>query len=195
MSLFSGSACAIPLLSSQRCTVPGTLLVRIERAYGHGVKRTTRVVVPTGAIMVGGIFARPPSIPASDWTPSIVPYRAVAAGYHQGEHTYTGHYWAIVRGIERERGAQPGYRRCNDAVCTSGEDLDREAHGLKWDDAVASRRVALVALERVDTQRIRKSLSERENGLGRSVRPPDGLVWRRCTLAIQRGRESLMRGL
>ena len=96
-------------------------------------------------------------------------YRAVAAGYHQGERTNTGHYWALVRGMEPGQGAQPGYRRCNDAVCTSGEDLDRGASGLKWADAEASRRVILVALERVDSQRARRSLSEKDNELGRSV--------------------------
>ena len=144
--------------------------MRIQRAHAHGVKWTTRVVVPMGTITVGGIFAQPPSNPASDWAPTIVTYRAVAAGYHEGARTNTGHYWALVRGTEPGPGAQLGYRRCNDAVCTSGEDLDREAaRGLKWDDAAASRRVILVALERIDTQRVRKSLSERDNELGRSV--------------------------
>jgi len=143
--------------------------VRIQRARAHGVKLTTRVVVPMGTIAVGGIFAQPPSNPASDWAPTIVHYRAVAAGYHEGARANTGHYWALVRGIEPGHGAQLGYRRCNDAVCTSGEDLGREARGLKWDDAAASRRVILVALERVDAQRVRKSLSERDNELGHSV--------------------------
>ena len=158
---------SIPPPSSQRCTVPGTLLVRFKRTHANAVKWDTRVVVPMCTISVGGIFAQPPSNPASDWKPAIANYRAVAAGYHEGAHANTGHYWALVRGIEPT--AQLGYRRCDDAVCTSGEDLGREARGLKWDDAAASRRVVLVALERVDTQRARKSLSERDNELGRSV--------------------------
>ncbi len=154
-----------------------TVFPRILRPRSeHGSPRnpsklqyTTRVGVSRGTISVDGIFAEPPSNPASDWAPAIVPYRAVAAGYHEGERTSTGHYWALVRGTEPGHGAHPGYRRCNDAVCTSGGDLDRERRGLKWDDPEASRRVIIVALERVDTQRVRKSLSERDNVLAPSV--------------------------
>jgi len=142
--------------------------VHIQRARPNDVKLSTQVVVPMGTIAVGGIFAQPPSNPASDWAPTIVQYRAVAAGYHEGERAKNGHYWALVRGTERGHGAQPGYRRCNDAVCTSGEDLGPEARGLKWDNADASRRVILVALERVDSHRVRKSLSEKNNELGPS---------------------------
>jgi len=126
-------------------------------------------------ITVGGIFAKPPSNPASDWRPCIVSYRAVAAGYHEGDRADTGHYWALVRGTEPARAAvqaRLGYRRCNDAECTSDTRLTRD---LRWDDAsvvreAASRRVMIVALERVDTARARKSLSERENELGRPTR-------------------------
>ena len=171
----------IPSPSSHRCTLPSTLLVRIQRVHAHGVKWNTRVVVPMSTFAVHDIFAEPPSTPASNWRPAIVYYRAVAAGYHQGQTSHTGHYWTLVRGTEPARegaAAQPGYRRCDDSVCTSGLEL---ARGFQWEDAVASKRVALVALERVDGPLRRKSLSERVNELALSKRPSAGNTCPLCT--------------
>ena len=114
--------------------------------------------------------------PRSPWRPAIVYYRAVAAGYHLGDRANTGHYWALVRGTEP--GGAAGFRRCNDAV-TSGPDL---ARGMRWDDADAQRRVALVALERVDGAGVRASRSERLNALSPPQGAPVGLPCAACTL-------------
>lgn len=117
--------------------------MRIQRVQSNGVKRTTKVSVPMCTFAVRDIFAQPPRNSASEWAPAIVQYRAVAAGYHEGQHRSSGHYWALVRGTEPGHGNPLGYRRCNDGACTSSEYLDREAPGLKWDDPTAQRRVVL----------------------------------------------------
>ena len=86
------------------------------------------------------LFAKPPDNPALDWTPAIVYYRAVAAGYHEGARSDNGHFWALVRGMESARGAVPaelGYRRCNDAECTSGKFIQS---CFKWDGNVSRAR-------------------------------------------------------
>ena len=154
--------------------------MRVQRTQAHGEKRNTRVVVPMTTFPVHDIFALPPATPALDWGPTIVQYRAVAAGYHEGTRADNGHYWAFVRGTEPTRGAVPthlGYRKCDDAKSISAGDL---ARGWHWEDPIASRFVAIVALERVDTSLIRKSLSEKLNVLSRMPPVAAGLICPAC---------------
>jgi len=164
---------------------PETLLVSISRSHAHGVKWHTRVVVPAGTFAVHDLFAQPPDSARPQWRPAIAHYRAVAAGYHLGDRATTGHYWALVRGSE-PAAACLGYRRCNDAVCTRSTTPCRRfepgGDSFRWDHADASRRVTLVALERVDGAGVRASLSERLNVLSEPTRPPAGRVCAACTL-------------
>eukprot|EP00662_Eupelagonemidae_sp_cell21_P047672 gene47672-14585_t len=143
---------------------PTTLFVRISRSHANGVKWNSRVTVPAGTFAVHDLFAVPPDTPQARWRAATVHYRAVAAGYHQGTRSTTGHYWALVRGTEPHAAGPAvnkhvngrwwwsvmvggGYRLCNDSECAAGPGIDPDR---RWEGEAASRRVAIVVLERVD---------------------------------------------
>ena len=160
---------------------PPMLLVRIERGRRHCQKMHTPVAVPEGAFAVGDLVAQPPGAQNPEWRPCVAYYRAVAAGYHRGERTNDGHYWAIVRGTEPGGGG--GYRCCNDRAVTSSF-LGSEAH-RRWDAPEAEQRVALVALERVSGPGVAASRSEKLNRLGPVQAAPAGRECDRCTLVTE----------
>eukprot|EP00660_Eupelagonema_oceanica_P011260 gene11260-5771_t len=139
---------------------PDNFVIHLQRTRysdaGQQVKVSTRVRVPLVSLTVRRLFARPDDAER----PVPVVYRAISAGYHQGDTPHDGHYWALVRGTEPPPVGMT-YRRINDACVTRADDLPAS---LRWESDVSARRVAFVVLERVSpTERRNASHSESAN--------------------------------
>ena len=174
---------------------PELLFVHIGRVASGGTLRRGRVAVPLDAFPVDALFAQQPRRPGDEWKPERVWYRALSAAYHEPVHIpgeapspNGGHYWAIVRGVERDAGGAlvSAYRRMNDSVSVGGAQMDA-AHGgplraTRWGTFESERRVAMVVLQRVVAGAPGPSPSERANRLGASMPFDDGKDCPRCTL-------------
>ena len=136
---------------------------RWDSATGRQTKVKTRVRLPQGTFALERIFAEPVD---GNLRATTVHYRVIAAAFHAGDTPRDGHYWASVCGTAPD--ASLGFALANDAGVLRGS---RVPPAQRPQSDVAARRVALVAIERVDSASVRVSLSERRNRLAEDAAP------------------------